>query len=101
MPDIAPLLSQLAGAFRMAFSGPAGLRADAGGMPGGGGCGAGSWCAGQEGGIPPSTTLSIVSTKAHTTGRGCRGRFAAVRPVPAGDFHGWRIGLSFSKSGWV
>jgi len=33
MPDIAPLPPQVAGAFRMAFSGPCGLRAVAGGMP--------------------------------------------------------------------
>jgi len=53
----------------MAFSGLDGLKAVAGGMPGGGGFGAGSWRAGQEGGIPPSTTIIIVNTKAHTAGR--------------------------------
>jgi len=63
MPDIAPLPLPVAGAFRMAFSGPGGLRAVAGGMRGGGGCGAGSWCAGQEGGIPPSQRILTVSTK--------------------------------------
>jgi|GEM_PF-7083862 hypothetical protein len=78
MPDIAPLPPQVAGAFRMAFSGPCGLRADAGGMPGGGGCGAGSWCAGQEGGIPPSSTKCMASTKARTTGSRRR---SSLRPL--------------------
>jgi len=81
MPDIAPLPPQVAGAFRMAFSGPCGLRAVAGGMPGSGGRGAGSWCAGQEGGIPPSSTKRIVSTKAHTTGKGRRGCLAAAEAM--------------------
>ena len=84
MPDIAPLPLKVAGAFRMAFSGLGGLRAVAGGMPGSGGCGAGSWCAGQEGGIPPSSTIIMVSTKARPAGKGRRGRLAIRGEAPSG-----------------
>jgi hypothetical protein len=68
----------------MALSGLGGLRADAGGMPGGGGCGAGSWRAGQEGGIPPSTTMIIVSTKA----RSSSGSLPSAR---GGDWYAQRL----------